>query len=410
MEGMDPRDANIVDVSDKFSSDLDFGIQDTLTLGAKDLLNFLNEDPKDIKPIESSTTTQDSSTISPNQTTQKTDTPDVPESEKAKSELENFLMGNETAAEPAEVDTESQTSDTNTDDTEDDINPYSVIAKELFDAGIFTKEEEEGDVDITEGNQLFERFQVEKKKGAIEIIDNFLGRFGEDYREAFDAIYVKGVDPREYFTAQQSLESFKDMDLSEESNQKKVFVEFHKQLGLSDEQIEKRLQKAIDYADLEEDAKTFHEKLIEKEAQKIEQLEQQKELERQSKLRADQEYNQSLQKILQEKITNKEFDGIPVTPKIAQDAYSFMYHKKYRSPQGEELTEFDKFLIDLKKPENYELRVKIGLLAVNKFDLSKVKQAQVSKENTKAFAALDKSKITKQVRQEQKPQIKSFFD
>ena len=33
------------------------------------------------------------------------------------------------------------------------------------------------------------------------MVNQFIGQFGEDYQQAFDAIYVKGVDPREYFTA-----------------------------------------------------------------------------------------------------------------------------------------------------------------------------------------------------------------
>jgi hypothetical protein len=38
----------------------------------------------------------------------------------------------------------------------------------------------------------FRKIQSEKKKGAIEMVNNFIGQFGEDYQEAFDAIFVKG--------------------------------------------------------------------------------------------------------------------------------------------------------------------------------------------------------------------------
>ncbi len=402
MEGMD-RDNTIV--SDNFAGDLDFGVQQTLTMGSNDLMNFLTSDPKDITPIDKSSTTTTAETTKD----VKVNTEEEDPTKKAKSELESFLSKKE--EEPAETTEEPTKPETTEGEDNEETNPYSIIAKELYEAGILTKDEDEDDVDIIDGESLLEKFQQDKRKGAIEIIDNFLSRFGEDYKEAFDAIYVKGVDPREYFQTQSSIQNFKEMDITDEENQKKIFVEFHKQLGLTDEQIQKRLQKAIDYADLEEDAKTFHEKLIEKETKRLEELEQKKETERQSQIKADQEYNQSLQRILQEKVTAKEFDGIPVTPKLAGDTYSFMYHKKYRTPSGEELTEFDKFLLDLKKPENYELRVKIGLLAQNKFDLSKVKQVQDSKEKSKAFAALDKTKITRQARQEvAKPQVKSFFD
>jgi hypothetical protein len=30
----------------------------------------------------------------------------------------------------------------------------------------------------------------------MEMVNNFIGQFGEDYQEAFDAIFVKGVKPK----------------------------------------------------------------------------------------------------------------------------------------------------------------------------------------------------------------------
>lgn len=410
MEGI-KKDPTVVDISDRFSNDLDLGIQETLTLGSRDLLDFLNTDPSEIKKKEESTTVEDTTTIKSTTTAEST-TADP--SKEVKKNLETFLFNEESTTTQDSTTIPPKPGEEPVDD--DELGTYAVIAKELYDAGIFTRDDEDEEVDLSQfadGETLLERFQLENKKNAIQIIDNFLSRFGEDYREAFDAIYVKGVDPKEYFEAHNAAQSFIDMDLTSEDNQKRVFTEFHKQMGLSDEQIQKRLQKAIDYADLEEDANTFHKQLVEKELARKAELEQATESKRQVAMRADQEYDQNLRKILQAKIQTKEFDGIPVTPKVAGEAYSYLYEKRYRTPQGEELTEFDKFLIDLKKPENHELRVKVGLLAMNKFDLTKVKNNQESKEKSKAFAALDKNKINRQVKQEQQnnnKQIRSFFD
>ena len=408
MEVRVQTDPEIVDVSDKFSSDLDFGIQQTLTANSKDLLDFLKDEPVEIKKE----TVQE--TIVEDKEKDKS-TEEIDPKKQMEDEFSNFLFGKEAKDEDSvenkttEIVDETNDSEEETEDPEE--NTFSILSRQLYESGVLTLDEDEEMPVINDAETFLEKFQEEKKKGAIEVIDNFLSRYGEDYREMFDAVFVKGVDPKEYIKAHNTVQSFKDMDLSNEDNQKTVFIEFHRQLGLSDEQIKKRLDKAIDYADLEEDAKTFHEKLVEREEAKLQELQTKEEEKRKEALRADQLYNQNLQTILQEKLKAKEFDGIPLTPKIAQDAYSYMYNKKYRTASGEELAEFDKFLIDLKKPENHELRVKVGLLAMNHFDLSKVKASQDSKDKKKLFEGLDKSKVARKVqKQEQTPQNRSFFD
>jgi hypothetical protein len=407
---MEGKDQDIIDVTDKFSTGLDFGIQETMTVGSKELLDFLNNDstqvkPEEIKPIEEKEKTPAVEKEVEGKVEESVESPD----KKAKEEFNKYLLGED---EDSNESVEDQVITKTDEDSEDEVeeNPLTIVARQLYESGILTKDDEEEDIDISDPEALLEKFQSEKKKGAIEIVDNFLDRFGEEYRDMFDAVFVKGVNPKEYLQSFQNIESFKDMDLTDEDNQKKVFIEFHRQLGLSEEQIKKRLEKAIEYADLEEDANTFHEKLVEKEQAKLKELELKEEAKRKAIIQADQQYDQNLRRILQDKIKEKEFDGIPVNPQIAQAAYSYLYQKKYRTPQGEELAEFDKFLLDLKKPENHELRVKVGLLALNQFDLSKVKASQNSKEKKKLFEGLDKSKVNKKVQVQQTQQNRSFFD
>ena len=77
-----------------------------------------------------------------------------------------------------------------------DGNQFSALANDLFKLGVFTKEEDEDDVAISTPEEFLERFQTEKKKGDSEIVENFIGQFGEDYQKAFEAIFVKGSDPK----------------------------------------------------------------------------------------------------------------------------------------------------------------------------------------------------------------------
>ena len=59
---------------------------------------------------------------------------------------------------------------------------------------------------------------------------------------------------------------------------------------------------------------------------------------------------------------NKEFDGIPLNPKLAGELQDFLTIDKYKTNSGETLTEFDKTILELKRPENHEKKVKIALL------------------------------------------------
>jgi hypothetical protein len=69
-----------------------------------------------------------------------------------------------------------------------------------------------------------------------------------------------------------------------------------------------------------------------------------------------------VQTILQDKVKAKEFDGIPINPKLATELQDFLLVDKWKTPSGETLTDFDRAILDLKRPENHAQKVKIGLL------------------------------------------------
>src|SRR6478736_1582301 len=129
----------------------------------------------------------------------KAKTKEAPKKDESKDDnknvLDDFLGGEK---EESSTDEEEEATKENLEESKDD-NRFSALAKDLFSLNVFTKEEDEEDVEIDTPEALLERFNHEKRKGAEEQIQNFLGRFGEDYQNAFQAIFVKGVDPKEYF-------------------------------------------------------------------------------------------------------------------------------------------------------------------------------------------------------------------
>jgi hypothetical protein len=116
------------------------------------------------------------------------------------------------------------------------------------------------------------------------------------------------------------------------------------------------------YGDLETVAAKHHKVLVKKEAAKLAEMEQKRESQLQQQAAVKQQYISNVQTVLQDKLKAKEFDGIPINPKLAGELQDFLLVDKYKTPSGETLTDFDRTILELKRPENHELKVKVGLL------------------------------------------------
>ena len=361
-----------------------FGIQDTMEmgLGNAELLNDLmgpdttTSSPDDLQeivkgvedPAPAKTKPADAKTIG----NDKIEKPEEKSDEEKQKDLQSFLLGDDEESEdedevedkPTAKSTESDEDDTDEEGGDDNVasTKFEALANDLFNLGVFTKDEDEEDISISTPEEFLERFQAEKKKGAIEVVNNFIGQFGEDYQQAFDAIFVKGVDPKEYFGTFNNIQSFSEMDLANENNQVAVIKQALQDQGFDPEDIETEVERLKNYGDLETVATKHHKVLVKKEAQKLAQLEQKAELELQQKAAIRNQYIQNVQTILQEKLKTKEFDGIPLNPKLVGELQDFLLVDKYKTTSGETLTDFDRTILELKRPENHATKVKLGLL------------------------------------------------
>ena len=238
---------------------------------------------------------------------------------------------------------------------------FTALANDLYKLGVFTSDDDEPEA-VTTAEEFLERFNEEKKKGASEMVQNFIGQFGEDYQEAFDAIFVKGVNPKEYFGTYNQIVSFAEMDLSDDSNQIKIMKQALSDQGFDPEDIDTEIERLQNYGDLESVATKHHKVLVKKEAVKLQQLEKKSEEELQQKAYIRNQYIENVQGILQEKVKAKEFDGIPINPKLAGELQDFLLVDKWKTPSGETLTDFDRAILDMKRPENHAMKVKLGLI------------------------------------------------
>lgn len=404
-----------------------FSIQDTMEgMGSKDLLNDLlspetaTGDPDDIKDIDAEDNKKPTPSKKPvatratKSTSKETSEEDSEEDdEKDVSEsIQDFLLGGEddeddedeeakTIAKKAKESSEED-NDNDQEDGEDSAgSTFTSLSKDLFKLGVFTEGEDEEEPILTP-EQFLERFNVEKKKGAIEMVESFISQHGEDYQKAFDAIFVKGVDPKDYFGAFTAIQSFSEMDLAQESNQVSVIRQALADQGFEGEDIDTEVERLKNYGDLESVATRHHKVLVKKENAKLQQLEQDKQAQLQQQAAYKQQYQQNVNKVLTDKLKAKEFDGIPLNQKLAGELQDFLVTDKYKTNSGETLTDFDKTILELKRPENHEKKVKLALLMkiIEKDPtLSTIQKMGITKKSNELFGEV--------ARQAQKSSIKS---
>ena len=388
------------------NENISFNIVDTMEMaGNTELINDLmspettSTSPDEVQPIVKEVKEEPVATV-PSKKPKEID-PDKDKSEDGESLISSFLEDSEEDEElPTPPKAKSPEEASQEEPDSPDGNQFSALANDLFKLGVFTKDEDEDDVAISTPEEFLERFQTEKKKGASEIVENFIGQFGEDYQKAFEAIFVKGADPKEYFSTYNNVVSFAEMDLSSTDNQIKVVRQTLTDQGFDEEDIDTEVERLQNYGDLENVATKYHKVLVKKEAQKLQKIEEQAAVQLQQKQAIRNQYINNVQNILQEKLKTKEFDGIPLSPKTASELQDFLLVDKYKTVSGETLTDFDKAILELKRPENHEQKVKVALLLkILEKDptLSTIQKTGVTKKSNQLF-----TEVARQVQKDKK--------
>ena len=377
-----------------------FGIEEPL-VGSLDLLQGLYEDetqsadPKGITPIVEESTPPPAP-VKPDVKKGKELSTDAPPEEHTGEEvLKNFLSDDEEAPIEPPLATDAPPATT----AEETFSQFEALGKDLLKLGVFTLGEGEEDITVKTPEEFLERFNTEKQKGALDMINNFIGKFGDDYQKAFDAIYIKGVSPKDYFGVYNTIVKFAELDLTKEENQEIVMRQSLTEQGWEDDAINAEVERLKSYADLEAVSARHHKALVKKEAKKLEDLERQAQIEQEQKEAIRDQYIQNVKTILNEKVKTKDFDGIPINPKLASELQDFLLVDKWQTSKGERLTDFDRSILDLKLPENHAKKVKVALLLkVLEKDptLSTIKKTGVTQATNDIFGHLAKADKTPQ--------------
>jgi len=272
----------------------------------------------------------------------------------------------------------------------------TAFGNELYQLGILTADDDNTPAPINTSGELIERLTHEKQKGAVELLENILSNFGPEYRTAFDAIYLNGVHPREYFHQAEKVTSLEGIDLSIVENQKQVVRTHLRSLGWDETKIAAKIEKLENYQDLEEEARDLIVPLVANEKKALDQKVKERQQELSRKASMDQEHQQSVGRIIKEKMKLKEFDGIPFDEKTARTVGGYMLEKKWQLGDSQ-ISDFEKEILDLSRPENRELQIKIALIMhLLKVDptLSRLQRKAVSNEADKIFSFLQREETT----------------
>lgn len=244
-----------------------------------------------------------------------------------------------------------------------ELTEFAALSEGMFKAGIWTRDEDEDETFFPQSEEDFiERHQYEGQKLANNYIGQFAGRHGEDARQLFDAVYKDGVPIKDYVAKWQESQDFKSMDMTDEGNQERVVRTFLEQQGVPGEKITEKLKKLRLSEDLEDEANTYHSALVKRQETDLQKIEENSRKLTEQKKQRDLQYLTSIDNIYADKLKSQEFDGIPINTQTADQAKSMLKDKKWKMNDGTLITDWDRIVMDLDSPQNYEVKAKLALL------------------------------------------------
>lgn len=316
--------------------------------------------------------------------------------------VNDFFSDKKDDEEDLEDEKEPEEKEKDPKDPPEGSNQFESFSQELYKLNVLSPDEGEDPVFAQTGEDLLALLNKEKQKGGIQWVENFLEQHGEDRRELFDAIFIKGVDPKDYLPAYNEALALENLDLEQEKNQEKVVREFYRRAKVPEEKIDTKIQRLKDIAELQSEAEDFHPQLLEQDKQKAAAIAEAAEEQNRNRAAIEHTYKESLIEIIREKQKGKDIDGLPVSPKILQEAFDFLSTKKWKLADGSLLTDFDKLILETKKPENVEKRLKIALLEKAGWDFSKIQKKAISTESNKLFESLAHKDIKNKAKEKSK--------
>lgn len=276
------------DFEDALSS-LGFGGQeggDSVTdIDNQDVVNQVLDDPNDdVKNLDNpddNKPTEDNKNGDPNA---KEDDSEIPD-----NILNNTSDNNKQDSEQDQQNTESdqtedQTQDENTEDDPGEAEQIGAFFDAFAEANGWSVDEDEKPKNVDE--------LVDYIKNIVET--NSVPEYADERIEQLDQYVKNGGKFEDFYQTQQRTMSYDNIDIEDESNQKQVVRDYYKLQGMSDEQINRKIERYEDADMLEDEATDAVNYLKAYEEQQAQYMAQQQEAQRQAQEQQAMQFAQDL--------------------------------------------------------------------------------------------------------------------
>lgn len=298
-------------------------------------------------------------------------------------------------------DDDSESDEDNEEESDDDenkekeeINPgdyFKAVGLGLMKLGKF--EDVPEDFEWTEESFLEKFEEISEKTAQDKIQEILMQGWGEAGIQMFNDIFVKRVPVKEYLSAYAEAEDYDSLDLEKVGNQKLVVKAYLESMGVDEDEIYEQIELLEEKDKLADRAEKYKEKLMEDRVAQMRQMAQQREAAIQQQKAAEQQRYNALSDVVSKAIKEKEINGIPLSVKDNEELLKYVTAPAYKLQNGQEITELDKKLIELRRdPIKW---VALGKLLKEDLNVSPIKAKAGDEEKAKVFEFVKTKKAPK---------------
>lgn len=245
---------------------------------------------------------------------------------------------------------EEEEEDNEDDDKKEKLGPadyFKAVGKGLMGLGKFGDIPE--DFEWTEESFL-EKFDEMSEQNAKNKIQEILtDGWGESGIQMFNDIFIKKVPVKEYLSAYAEAEDFDSMDLDKVGNQKLVVRTYLESMGVDEDEIYEQIELLEGKDKLADRAEKYKEKLMEDRVAQMQQMSQKREAAmKQQRALETQRFN-AISQVVTNALKEKEINGIPLSTSDTSELLRYVTAPAYKLQNGQEITELDKKLIELRR-------------------------------------------------------------
>lgn len=294
----------------------------------------------------------------------------------------------------SDEDDDDDKDDSDEDEDEKEIKPedyFKAVGLGLMKLGKF--EDVPEDFEWTEESFLEKFDEISQKNAQSKIQEILMQGWGEAGIQMFNDIFVKKVPVREYLNAYAEAEDYDSLDLEKVGNQKLIVKAYLESMGVDEDEIYEQIELLEEKDKLADRAEKYKEKLMEDRVAQMRQMAQQREAAIQQQKAAEQQRYNALSDVVNKAIKEKEINGIPLSVKDNEELLKYVTAPAYKLQNGQEITELDKKLIELRRdPVKW---VALGKLLKEDLNVSPIKAKAGDEEKAKVFEFVKTKKAPK---------------